>query len=320
MIRRRAMLVVCLVALTLPAAAADPARDLLCAGNVNDSIAALQARIQADAQDAEAQHLLSRAYLLIEKWDRAVETAERAVALQPKNSNYHLWLGRAYGNKAEHCNFLCASGLAGKVRSEFEKAVELDPENVAARTDLAEYLLEAPGIVGGSKDKAREQADQIQQRDPAAAHWVRARLAVKAKQYDVAEKEFRAAVDVARNPAGAWLDLADFYRDRGRLADMENAVSKAVSVSQRGGGTLFEAASLLFNAGRNFPGAIDMLRQYLNGEKKVCEAPAFRAQYLLGQILEKQGDQQGAATAYQASLSLAREFEDARRALKRVQK
>jgi len=317
---RSAMLVVCLLALTLPAAAADPARDLLCAGNVNDSIAALQARIQTDAQDAEAQHLLARAYLLIEKWDRAVETAEQAVALQPKNSNYHLWLGRAYGNKAEHCNFLCASGLAGKVRSEFEKAVELDPENVAARTDLAEYLLEAPGIVGGSKDKAREQADQIQQRDPAAAHWVRARLAVKAKQYDVAEKEFRAAVDVTRNPAGAWLDLADFYRDRGRLADMENAVSKAVNSSQRGGGTLFEAASLLFNAGRNFPGAIDMLRQYLNGEKKVCEAPAFRAEYLLGQILEKQGDKQGAATAYQASLSLAREFEDARRALKRVQK
>jgi tetratricopeptide (TPR) repeat protein len=318
MIRRIPILVVCLSVLSLPVTAAD-ARDLLCTGNVSDSIAALQARMQANPQDAEAQHLLSRAYLLIEKWSPAVEAAERAVALQPKNSDYHLWLGRAYGNKAEHCNFLCASGLAGKVRTEFEKAVELDPNNVAARTDLAEFHVEAPGIVGGSKDKAREQAAQIEPRDAAAAHWVRARLATKAKQYDVAEKEYRAAVEVSKNPGSAWLDLADFYRDRGRPKDMEDAVSKAVSVSQRGG-TLFEAASLLFNSGRNFPGAIEMLRRYLNGEKKVCEAPVFRAHYLLGQILEKQGDKQGAVTAYQASLSLARDFEDARRALKRVQK
>ncbi|MGH9508699.1 MAG: tetratricopeptide repeat protein [Terriglobales bacterium] len=318
--RRFAILVILLLALMLPAAAADSARDLMCTGSVNDAIASLQARIQADAQDAEAQHLLSRAYLSIEKWDRAVEAAERAVVLQPKNSNYHLWLGRAYGNKAEHCNFICASGLAGKVRTEFEKAVELDPSNVAARTDLAEYYLEAPGIVGGSKDKAREQADQIQQRDPAAAHWVRARLAVKAKQYDVAEKEFRAAVDASRSPGGAWLDLADFYRDRARVNDLEAAVNKAVDASQRSGGTLFEAAALLFHSGRNFSGAVEMLRHYLNGEKKVCEAPAFRAHYLLGQILEKQGDKQGATSAYQASFALARDFEAARRALKRVQK
>ena len=308
------------LSLALPAAAADSARDLLCAGRVDDAVAALQARLQTSPQDAEAHHLLSRAYLLVEEWNQAVESAERAAALQPKSSDYHLWLGRAYGNRAEHCNFICASGLAGKVRTEFEKAVELDPNNTAARTDLAEYYMEAPGIMGGGKDKARAQADQMAQRAPSSAHWVRARLAEKEKQYDLAENEFRAALEGSANPAQAWIDLAGFYHRRGRLADMETAVSKAVSAPQPSGETLFEAASLLFRAGRNFPGAVDMLRRYLNGGKLVCDAPAFRAHYLLGMILEKQGEKPAAAAAYQASLALARDFDDPRKALKRMTK
>ena len=318
---RRTSSLACLLvlALTLPAAAADSARGLLCAGRVDDALAALQVRLQTSPQDAEAHHLLSRAYLLVEEWNRAVEAAERAVALQPKSSDYHLWLGRAYGNKAEHCNFLCASGLAGKVRTQFEKAVELDPSNTAARTDLAEYYMEAPGIMGGSKDKARAQADQMAQSAPSSAHWVRARLAEKEKQYDVAEKEFRAAIEGSSNPPQAWIDLAGFYHRRGRLGDMESAVNKAVS-AQPSGGTLFDAASLLFRAGRNFPGAAEMLRRYLDGGRLVCDAPAFRAHYLLGTILEKQGEKQAAAAAYQASLSLARDFDDPRKGLKRVQK
>ncbi len=310
-----------MAALALPApAAADSARDLLCAGRMDDAIAALQGRIQTSSQDAEAHHLLSRAWLLLEKWDRAVNAAEQAAALRPKSSEYHHWLGRAYGNKAEHCNPFCAAGLAGKVRAEFERAVELDAGNVEARTDLAEYYMEAPGIMGGSKEKARLQAEQIARRDPAAAAWVRARLAEKEKKFEVAEKEFRAALEASSGPAGAWLDLAGFYRRRGRWMDLEAAVSKAVALPKRSEATLFEAASILFRSGRNFSGAVDLLRQYLNGEKKVCDAPAFRAHYLLGSILEKQGDKQAAAAAYQASLALARDFDDPRKALKRVQK
>ncbi|MCI0356686.1 MAG: tetratricopeptide repeat protein [Acidobacteria bacterium] len=315
---RFAVLLVLLVA--LPAAAADPARDLLCAGRIDDAIAALQTRIQASPQDAEAHHLLSRAYLLVEKWEAAVEAAEKAAAFQPKNSDYHMWLGRAYGNKAEHCNPFCAAGLARKVRAEFERAVELNPANVRARSDLAEYYMEAPGVMGGSKDKARQQADQIQPRDPAAAHWVRARLAEKEKQYDVAEKEYLAAVEASNDPSEAWLDLASFYRRRGRWTDLESAVGKAVGTPKRTPATLFQAASLLFRAGRNFPSAVEMLRQYLNSEKPACEAPPFRAQYLLGSILEKQGEKQAAAAAYQAALAVARNFDDPRKALKRVGK
>ena len=61
-----------------------------------------------------------------------------------KNSLYELWLGRIYGEKASRVGFLSAAGLAKKVRTSFERAVQLDPKNWEARVDLAEFYLQAP--------------------------------------------------------------------------------------------------------------------------------------------------------------------------------
>ena len=48
------------------------------------------------------------------------------------------------------------------------------------------------------------------------------------------------------------------------------------------------------------------------------EAPTFQAHYLLGLILEKQGDKAGAAAEYKAALALASDYERARTALDRL--
>ncbi len=69
--------------------------------------------------------------------------------------------------------------------------------------------------------------------------------------------------------------------------------------------------------GRNPALAIQLLNRYLNSGP-VEEAPAFKAHYLLGMVLEKQGDNAGAAREYRASLSLARSFGMAQQALNRV--
>src|SRR5882762_11744141 len=170
------------LALSLPGrAAADSPKDLLAAGRVDDAIQTLKQQISHSPTDAEANNLLCRAYFMLEEWDRGISACERAVNLAPQNSLYHLWLGRIYGEKADRAGFLSAAGIAKKVRTEFERAVELAPDNWHARTDLAEFYLEAPGIVGGGKDKARAQAQALTSLNPAMAHWVTGRIAEKNK-------------------------------------------------------------------------------------------------------------------------------------------
>lgn len=298
-------------------AAAGDGREALKAGRMDEAIALLRSATQQRSNDAEAWHLLSRAYLVLERWEEAVKAGEKAAGLEPNNSDYHLWLGRAYGNQAEHAPFWKAWGMAKRVRMEFEKAVAINANNVDAMSDLAEFYIEAPAILGGGKDKATRQADAIAQHDAAAAHWVRGRLAEVSKDLETAEKEYQAAVEVSRNQAGAWLDLASFYRRVNQKAKMESAVNRAVAAEKRKGGALYDAALVLYRGGRNFAMAAGLLRKYLKNPDS-DEAPAFKAHYLLGQILEKQGDKRGAATEYEAALAQAHEYEDAQVALKRV--
>ena len=310
-------LLLCVVSLPLWAGL-NPAADLVASGRIDEAMKVLNDRLASNPRDAEAYNLQARAYFAVKKWDAAIGSAEKSVALDPSNSDYHMWLGRAYAEKADDSSFIVAAGLVKKVKSEFEKAVELDANNLAARSDLAEFYVEAPGFMGGGKGKALAQAQTIAPIDLATSHWLVARVLEKEKKYPQAESEYKAAIQSSHNQASYWLNLASFYRRMGRLNDMENAVVKAMEADKRKNDVFYDAASLLFRAGRNFPAAAQFIRRYLTGPA-VEDAPTVQAHYLLGEILEKQGDKASAIQEYRAALSLAKDYGQAQDALRRLQ-
>ncbi len=318
--KRQSVLIGFLAALLAAAAvaAAPSPEELLSAGRVDDAVRVLKERTVASPNDAEAWHLLCRSYYAKARWDDAINAAKRAVALKPSSSDYHLWLGRAYGLKAEGSSWFTAIFLAGKVRTEFEKAVQLDANNVGAQSDLAEFYTEAPGIVGGGKDKARRQADELSRRDAAAAHWIKGLLAEKDNDLNTAEQEYRAAVTASNGEGGRWLDLASFYSRTHRVDDMQRAIDRATAAEKKRGEVFYDAAQILYQSDRNLPDAARLLRRYLSSEHQVEEAPAFQAHYLLGNILEKQGQKNAALAEYRAALDLNSEYSDALNALKRL--
>jgi len=310
--------IISLVALLASLSAADSAdSELLAEGRVDDAIVSLQRRI-SNAPNAESYNLLCRAYFTLSDWDKGISACEKAVSLDPQNAQYHLWLGRSYGEKADHSHFLAAAGLAKKVRSEFETAVRLNPNSAEARTDLAEFYLEAPGIVGGGRDKAKAQAQELANMDPVRAGWVKGRLAEKNKDVVSAENEYRTAVQSSHGAALAWLNLAFFYRHAARLDAMQDAIRHASSAPLNQPEVLMEGAALLLRSNRDLPQATQLLRRYLSSSPTVEAAPAFKAHYLLGTALERQGDKPAAAQEYRASLSLAKSFTLAQDALDRL--
>ena len=196
--------------------------------------------------------------------------------------------------------------------------MQLDASNLDARTDLAEFYLEAPSFMGGGKDKARQQAESMAIQDVATAHWLEARIAEKDKRYPDAEREYKSAIESSGNQARYWLNLASFYKRQHRYNDMESAISSAVNSDRKKPANYVDAATLLVGAGRNFIGAAQFIRKYLTGATTE-EQPAFKAHYVLGQILEKEGDKAGAAAEYKAALQLAKDYADAKEGLTRVQ-
>ena len=313
-----------MLCLGLPAAlaAAPGAAELLATGHADEALAALRSHLQTTPDDAEAQILLLRTYYGMHRWDDAVAAGQQAVALQPNNSAYHLWLGRAYGKKAESSPWFQALFFARKTHAEFEKAVTLNGKNLDARSDLAEYYVEAPSFLGGSREKARAQANRVRQLgDEGTALWIQAKIAESEKNYGLAEQKLRAAIPASKDNPETMINLASFYRRRDRMEDMEKIIDQAVQATS---GTprsnvLPEGAELLYRAGRNFTRALKLAHSYISSPRHSEDAPVYQAYYLLGAILEKQGEKQAAAEQYRAALSLASGYEPAQTALKRMQ-
>ena len=185
----------------------------------------------ADAEDSLKTRLAHRGtnrartcYLLgrINTWKGDLEAAfdwfEKAVDADPNTADYQYWLGMMYGARAQRAGIFGKPGKARRARKAFEKAVRLDPDHIAARTKLVEYHLYAPGILGGSKEKALKQAAEIASRNPMEGHMVQAIIHAKEKAQDKRERAYLDAVAQSNGNVRPVISLATHYlREERRL-------------------------------------------------------------------------------------------------------
>jgi tetratricopeptide (TPR) repeat protein len=290
------------------------ANTLLQQGRVDEARNALQKILSEQPKDAQAHQLLCRVYYAQEMADPAIRECELAAANDPSDSYTQMWMGRAYGMKASRANPLVAFSLARKVRSAFEHAVELDPANVQAMSDLGEYYVAAPAIVGGGLDKARTLASRMQPHFPSQAHRLLGLIANSKKDPATAESEFKKAVLAGRSPA-AYIDLGQFYQQQNQQDKAVEAVQAGVEADRRKDATLVDAASILTTMNRSPQLAESLLREYLSSPAKSDDAPAFKVHVQLGNLLARQGNTADAHREYAAAASLASGYAPARKAM-----
>lgn len=263
---------------------------------------------------AEASNLECRVRLMLEQWNAAAAACQEAVRQDGQNSNYHMWLGRALGEKADRASFLTAYSLAKRVRAEFEESVQLDPHNADALADLGEFYRQAPAVVGGGIEKAQGIAAQLDKVDPGRAHELRGRIAEKQKDFGTAEREFKQAIAMGAHPASQWIGLANFFSRRQRWTEMESAVHSGAAAAEHdkhSGLALYDGASLLIENNRDPALAAKMLDDYLGGSVKTEEAPAFVAHIRLARLKEQLGDAAASNRERAIALALAHDYKPA---------
>ena len=219
--------------------------------------------LQPGIGDPKALELLGQAYFMNGEYKRATDTLERAVALAPNSSMTFTWLGRAYGRRAETSFPVAALGYAQKTREHFETAVKLDPKNGEAVNDLYEFYIEAPAVVGGGMEKARNLLPLIAEIDPVEVHFARARMAEQKKQYDQAETHYRNALSMAPDQPGRVLDVANFLAKRGRFEEADQLFERAEKLAPNSPKVAFQRAESYVRAQRKLDEAQNLLRKYL---------------------------------------------------------
>lgn len=256
----------------------DRARNLYNSTDFDGSLRVLHA---LPVKDGAAYELIGRNYYMQGDYKQAVDALERAFQSDSANSSYALWLGRAYGRRAENAGPFTAPGYASKTRQYFERAVQLDPRNVEAMNDLFEYYFEAPGFLGGGSDKAAALALRIGQVSPADGDVAVARLAEKNKDYRSAEASLRRAVEAAPAQMSRLIDLARFLMRRGRDQEAEQAFAQAEKVAPGNPKLLYERAESYIRNGRNIELAHELLRRYLKSSITADDPPRADAAKLL---------------------------------------
>jgi len=263
------------------AADLDQALKLYHLTEYESSLAILQTLPQ---KDAAVYELIGRNYFQLGEFKKSTDAFERAEAADPRNSQYALWLGRAYGRRAETSNPFSAVSQAGKARQYFERAVELDPHNVEALNDLLEYYMNAPGILGGGYEKAKATAAKIAAIDPAEGHYAMATLAEKRKEMASAEDQLRRAIELAPHQVGRFIDMARLLAKLGRYQESDQNFARAEQLAPDNPKLMYERADVYIKSGRNLETAKALLQRYLSATITPDDPPKSDARKLLRQI------------------------------------
>ena len=263
---------------------------------------AIAALLKAQPKSADVRILQARLLLQQDKSDDAIDAASEAVDLAPDNAQAHFWLGNAYGTRIGQVGTMSQAFMAPKLRDAFERAIALDPGLHEARSSLMEYYLQAPAVVGGSVDKARQQAAELVRRDPPRGHYARARLAMHDQQPEAAAKAYVAAWQ-ARPENVTFRMAAGLALQETQQWDRAFALYQAWTTEDaKAAPAWYQLGRTSALSGQRLDVGADALRKYLALPMQPGQPALHHAWFRLGQVQAKAGDPVAARASFQKAL------------------
>ena len=282
----------------------------------NSAAAAALVRPLADTS-ATAATLLGRMAWQSANYKEAARWLDAAIALDPRRVDAYVWRGRTYVQEIETTNFLRKGAVAGRARSMFDKAVEIDPSSFEAREAKTEYLMNAPGIAGGSIDKARAEAIAAKRASPVRGALLLGRVEEKAGNAGAAETEYRTLTTSFPDSSGGWEALTTLYQSQSRWEDAFRIIDDRLRAKPNDYGMLYQLGRAASLSGQRLEPGEEALRRYLarDNARKAFDGTVH---YRLGAIRERRGDKQGAQTEYEMAIALDPRNAAAKRALEQL--
>lgn len=279
---------------------------------------AFEALVKSDPANDTALHYLARLEKRKKNWARCAELLEQCTKLAPKRGLYWADLGEAYGRLAAKASVFSAMGIAKKSRAALEKAVEVEPNDLSFRFSLIAFLLEAPGIAGGSVSDARQQAGEIGKRDPYAGQMAAAQIAMHEEEWTDAEKAFRAAARLKPQAIDPTFALGQLLADRGRYDEAFTIFEDFVAKNPQNFAALYQVGRTAALSGQRLPRGEAALNQYLLSPRSAGMPSIANARFRLGQIFAKRGAKEAAKLQFEEALKEDPKLKDAADALKKL--
>ena len=294
----------------------DRAKQLFEEAKYTEAKTELRELQKANSRNAAAAYYLGRIATIENDGDEALRQLERAVELEEGNALYHYWLGSAARDAAPRASKMKMPFMARRMRKEFERAVELDPNLIDARYGLVQFYAMAPSMMGGGIDKAREQAAELEKRSTLRGAMARAMIAEQEKNAGAEEAAYQAAVTAAPDSAVAYFVLADMYARVGKPDEAFATIDRYVKRKPDDRWALYRVGRVAGVTGTQLDRGETALTKFLASPPSDANVIMMAgAHYWLGQIAEKRGLNAAARPHYETALKINPKSQTARRAL-----
>lgn len=275
---------------------------------------------KSDDKNDTAAYYLGRIALMQDDYESSIDWLEKAIDIDENISDYHLWLGHANGIKAQRASVFKKPGAAKNVKKEYEKAVELNPDNVQARFGLLQFHMMAPGIMGGDKDKGRAQVGEIKKRDPIMGHQASALMYEMDEKSDLAEQEYVAMVAEAPDSLNLLYRLGFFFKRIKKYDKATGVFEKIIAQKPIESTAYFQIGQISAETGEGLESAESIMKKYFVTEPAENKMRLGYGHFVLGQIYQKGGKIDEARAEFEQALQLNPKLKQAEEAMKDLKK
>ncbi|HSA57791.1 MAG TPA: tetratricopeptide repeat protein [Gemmatimonadaceae bacterium] len=300
------------------------ADSVLCDRAINQADGALEELVRQLRASTTPEQQARAAFLRgCERWANgrdgpAAAEFEKAARGDATNPVYRFWLGRVYGEQAAGASPLRLPGLAKRIRDNFERAVAMDPDYLDAREGLVEFYLRAPGIAGGSVQKAKQQAGEVAHRSAYRGARISASIARRTKDTASAVRIYEQLAEQFPDSVVSHVDLIALHVAQRQWPAAWRAVERFEAAFPGRPLARYQVGRVASESGERLEQGQQALQTYLALPPRPNEPTHAAAQWRLGMIREKQGDRQSARAHYETALALDAKFVPARDALARL--
>jgi tetratricopeptide (TPR) repeat protein len=235
---------------------------------------------------AEAHRYLAKCFFNLEELNEAMEHGEKAVELDDKNPEYHFELGMMYAEDARDASIFRAPFVAGDIKEQFERTVELDPEHLQGRIGLAQFYLQAPRISGGDVDKALEQARIVATMDEMRGRFLLSQIYIEKEELNKAEAEYK----ILEEKFGEDPEFYYFYNNYGYFLLTQERVDEAIDKFKKQVSLAPEEANPYDSLGEAYriKGMLaESLKEY---QKAYSISPSNRVKDIIAELSEEIGN------------------------------
>lgn len=295
------------------------AEDLVKAEEYVEAISLLEKELPNYSKNESLLLLLGKSYMGTQNYTKAIDSFSDLAKADNKNAEYFYLLGEAsFEALSNTSSIFKMSTYSTKMKSAMTKALEIDPSHINARIRLSNFYLNAPMIAGGSSKKAMEHAQILKEYDSNLGYQLMASVYKEQEEFEKAEEIYLTMLSEGVEERRLYYLISVVKFDQKDYEATMDYSEQSIGAHPEYLTAYYQYGKAAAYAGKNLDTALSHLNYFLEHHDSETAPSVHWAHLRLGQLYVLQENTIAARQAFNKSIELKPDFDEAKKELKKL--